>query len=81
MALGHAKGIADLASVVSGKVDQIIITGGLANFKGLMQLIREHVEWVAPMRVMPGEFEMEALALGGLRVLRGEEEAHEFHLS
>ena len=81
MALGHAKGIADLASVVSGKVEQIIITGGLANFKGLMQLIREHVEWVAPMRVMPGEFEMEALALGGLRVLRGEEEAHEFHLS
>ena len=81
MGIGHAKGIADLASVVNGKVDQIIITGGLAYFKGLMDIIREHVEWIAPMRLMPGEREMEALALGGLRVLRGEEEAHEFHIN
>ncbi len=81
MGIGHAKGIADLASVVRGKVDRIIITGGLAHFPELMAIIREHVEWIAPMEIMPGEYEMEALALGGLRVLRGEEKVHEFHIS
>lgn len=78
MARGHAKGIADLASVVCGKVDRIVITGGLANSRMLMNMIRPHVEWIAPMEVMAGEFEMEALAAGGLRVLRGEEKAHDF---
>ena len=78
MARSHAKGIADLASVVCGKVDRIVITGGLANSKLLMDLIRPHVDWIAPMEVMAGEFEMEALAAGGLRVLRGEEKPHEF---
>ena len=78
MARGHAKGIADLASVVCGKVDRIVITGGLANSRMLMDMIRPHVEWIAPMEVMAGEFEMEALAAGGLRVLRGEEKAHDF---
>jgi butyrate kinase len=39
------------------------------------------VEWIAPMQVMAGEFEMEALAAGGLRVLRGEEKAHEFRIN
>ena len=80
MARSHAKGIADLASVVCGKVDRIVITGGLAHSKMLMDMIRPHVEWIAPMQVMAGEFEMEALAAGGLRVLRGEEKPHEFHL-
>ena len=78
MARSHAKGIADLASVVCGKVDRIVITGGLANSRMLMDMIRPHVEWIAPMEVMAGEFEMEALAAGGLRVLRGEEKAHDF---
>lgn len=78
MARGHAKGIADLASVVCGKVDRIVITGGLANSKMLMDMMRPHIEWIAPMVVLPGQFEMEALAAGGLRVLRGEEKAHEF---
>lgn len=79
MGASHAKGIADLASVVCGKVDSIVITGGLARSKPLMDIIRPRVEWIAPMIVMGGEFEMEALAAGGLRVLRGEEDAHEFH--
>lgn len=81
MAISHAKAIADLASTVCGKVDRIVITGGLANSKMLMELIRPHVEWIAPMEVMAGEFEMEALAAGGLRVMRGEEKPHEFHLN
>lgn len=81
MAMSHAKAIADLASTVCGKVDRIVITGGLANSKMLMELIRPHVDWIAPMEVMAGEFEMEALAAGGLRVMRGEEKPHEFHLN
>lgn len=81
MALSHAKAIADLASTVCGKVDRIVITGGLANSRLLMDMIRPHVDWIAPMEVMAGEFEMEALAAGGLRVMRGEEKPHEFHLN
>ena len=69
MARSHAKGIADLASVVCGKVDRIVITGGLANSRMLMDMIRPHVEWIAPMEVMAGEFEMEALAAGGLNMV------------
>lgn len=76
-AYGVAKGIGDLATVVKGKVDRIILTGGVANSKMLTDLIRERVEWIAPVEIMAGEYEMEALALGGLRVLRGEEKAHD----
>ena len=78
MALSHAKGIAELAAVVSGKVDMIVITGGLAYSKLLMDLIIPRIEWIAPVSVMAGEYEMEALAAGGLRVLSGKEQAHEF---
>ena len=78
MALSHAKGIAELAAAVNGKVDRIVITGGLAHSKLFTEMLTKRIEWIAPVEVMAGEFEMEALAAGGLRVLRGEEEAHEF---
>lgn len=78
MALSHAKGIAELAAAVNGKVDRIVITGGLAFSKLFIDLLKPRIEWIAPVEVMAGEFEMEALAAGGLRVLRGEEEAHDF---
>ena len=42
--------------------------------------IRDRVEWIAPVEVMAGEYEMEALAEGGLRVMRGDEKPHEFIL-
>lgn len=77
-AYGIAKGIGDLATVVNGKVDRIILTGGVAYSKMLTGWIRERVEWIAPVEVMAGEYEMEALAEGGLRVMRGDEEPHEF---
>ncbi len=80
MGISHAKGIADLASVVRGKVDRIVITGGLAHFPGLMDIIKDHASWIAPVEIMPGEYEMEALAAGGLRVLCGEEQAADFVL-
>ncbi len=75
MALGYniSKGIGSLAPVVKGKIDAIIITGGLAFDKDLMAMIRNHVKFIAPVIILPGEDELAALSKGGLRVLRGEE--------
>ena len=78
MAYGIAKDIAKLAAPVSGKVDRIILTGGVAYSKFLTGRIDEMVSWIAPIEMMPGEFEMEALAGGALRVLRGEEQLQNF---
>ena len=78
MAYGVAKSIGQLAVVRDGKVDQIIITGGIAYSKLITDWITEKVSFIAPVSVIPGEKEMEALAAGGLRVLNGEEEVHPF---
>lgn len=78
MAYQIAKGIGELATVVEGKVDAIILTGGIAYSKMMTELIKKRVEFIAPVEIMPGENEMESLALGALRVLRGEETAHEY---
>ena len=75
MAMATGKNIAKLAAGVSGKVDVIVLTGGLAYSEMFLNLIREYVEWIAPVGVIPGENEMSALAEGTLRVLRGEETA------
>ncbi|SHN53217.1 butyrate kinase [Desulfitobacterium chlororespirans] len=75
MAYQVAKGIGELATVVCGKLDAIIITGGIAYSELLTSWIKKRVEFLAPVIVMSGENEMEALALGTLRVLRGEEQA------
>lgn len=79
-ALAHnvAKNIGKLSVVVGGKIDAIILTGGMAYSEMLTDWIRERVEFIAPVKIIPGENEIEALALGVLRVLNGEEEAHEF---
>ena len=73
-----AKEIGAGSTVLKGKVDRIIITGGLAYDDYTIGLIKERVEFIAPVMVYPGEDEMEALALGALRVLRGEEKAKEY---
>ena len=72
-----AKGIGLLAPVLGSSCDAIILTGGLAYFEFLVKLVEEQVNFIAPVVVMAGEYEMEALALGGLRILRGEESADE----
>jgi butyrate kinase len=79
-ALGYqvAKGIGLLSTVLSGHIDAIILTGGLARSELLTNMIISRVEFIAPVAVMPGENEMEALALGALRILRGEEAAKQF---
>ena len=59
----------------NGKVDGIVLTGGLLRFPEIEEKIRESCGWIAPVTSYPGEFEQEAMAFGALRVLRGEEEA------
>lgn len=73
-----AKGIGELSVCCSGKLDCIILTGGMAYADRLMEQIRQRVSFLAPVMVIPGEHEMQALARGGLRVLRGEETSHTY---
>lgn len=75
-----SKGIAELAPVIKGKVDYIILTGGIAHSKMMTDMVKERVEFIAPVEVMPGEIEMEALAFGALRILRGEENPSVFSI-
>ncbi|WP_134698871.1 butyrate kinase [Ammoniphilus sp. YIM 78166] len=75
MAYQVAKEIGAAASALAGRVEVIILTGGLTYGKSFVQWITERVSWIAPVQVFPGENELQALAEGGLRVLRGEEEA------
>lgn len=73
-----AKGIGQMAVALKGDVRVIILTGGLAYSKVMTEKIASYVQFIAPVAVMPGENEMDALALGGLRILKGEEPAQEF---
>jgi butyrate kinase len=64
-----------MAAVLKGKVDAVLLTGGMAHSERLISLLRESLEWIAPVTVYPGEDELQALAEGAFRVLRGEEQA------
>lgn len=72
-----AKAVGLLSAVLEGKVDAVILTGGLAFSTFLTDRIKRMIGFIAPVEVFPGEFEMEALALGGLRILQGLEAARE----
>jgi len=76
-----AKAIGSLSTVVGGRVDAIVLTGGIAHSKNLTDEIIAKVGFIAPVKIVPGSIEMEALAKGILRVLRGEEKAHTFNES
>ncbi|NLM15085.1 MAG: butyrate kinase [Clostridiaceae bacterium] len=78
MAHNVAKNIGKLAVVVRGKVDGIVLTGGIAHSRLITDWITERVSFIAPVTILAGENEMESLALGVLRVLRGEEKARTF---
>lgn len=78
MAYQISKEIGACATVLKGKVDAIIITGGVAYDKLLTTWIKERVEFIADVLIYPGEDEMQPLAEGVLRVLRGEEEARKY---
>ena len=68
------KEIGAMAAVLGGHVDGILLGGGLVFEPRLVDAIRERCGWIAPVTAYPGEFEMEAMAAGALRVLNGVEE-------
>lgn len=70
-----AKDMGAMACTLKGKVDRIIVTGGIAYDKEVVAGLRERAEWIAPFTVYPGEDELLALVQGALRVLNGEEQA------
>lgn len=78
MAYQISKYIGWLAPVLNGEVNAIIITGGLAHSKLLTDMVIPRVNFIAPVTVMPGECEMEALAGGGMRILSGDEVAKHY---
>ncbi len=79
MAYQIAKEIGSAAVVLCGKVDAILITGGIAYSKNLIRLISERVEFIAPVKVYPGEDEMQALAEGAYYALTGELEIKQYN--
>lgn len=73
-----AKDIGSMACVLNGKVDQIIVTGGIAYGADVVAALKERAEWIAPFTVYPGEDELLALVQGALRVMNGEEKVMEY---
>lgn len=73
MAYQVAKEAGALATVADGRVDAILITGGIAFNEFFTELIRKRIKFIAPVHLYPGEDEMQALAEGVSRVMRGEE--------
>ncbi len=72
------KSIGEMSTVLSGKVDAILLTGGLMRFEDIAAGIRERCGWIAPIVIYPGEMEQEALALSVLKVLQGKAEARTY---
>ena len=73
-----AKSIGALAAAADGRIDRIILTGGIAHSRYVTDYLTQKVGFIAPVEVMAGEFEMEALAAGASRVLAGQETPHRF---
>lgn len=72
------KCIGAMATVLHGQVDGILLGGGMAYNEDLVRQIVEACSFIAPVSAYPGEFEMEAMAAGAIRVLAGEEPAKEY---
>lgn len=73
-----AKSIGEMAVVLTGQVDGILLTGGMAYNDMLVNLIKQRVSFIAPVFVYPGEDELEALAMNALMVARGELKARKY---
>jgi butyrate kinase len=71
-----AKETGAMASVLEGRVDAVLLTGGMAFSERLVGRLRMYIEWIAPITVYPGEDELRAIAEGVFRVLNGEEQAN-----
>ena len=70
------KMVGEMSAVLCGKVDAILLTGGLVRFQDIVDGVRKRCGFIAPVEVYPGEMEQEAMALPALRVLRGELKPH-----
>ena len=70
-----AKYAGAMSVALKGDVKAIILTGGMSKWEDFTNKMKEYLSWITEVVVMPGEFEIEALAAGALRVMRGEEEA------
>lgn len=70
-----AKAIGSMAVVLNGKVDAILITGGVAYNTKLMEKLSDMIDFIAEVKIFPGEDEMSALAMNGLAILNGDEKA------
>lgn len=73
-----AKAIAEKGAVLCGKIDAIIITGGIAYWSYIVDELKKRVGWMAPVHVYPGEDEMSALAANAAAVLNGEIEVKKY---
>ena len=72
------KAIGEMAAVLSGRIDTIILTGGLVRFSDIIEGIKERCGFLAPIAVYPGEVEQEAMAEAVLEVLKGEASAFRY---
>ena len=72
-----AKEIGSMAVVLCGRVDAILLTGGVAHSDYVRRGLEEYVGWIGPVKAYPGELEMESLGAAAMRVLRGEEKIKE----
>ena len=73
-----AKDAGAMAAVLEGKVDAIILTGGIAYNPSTREILEKKIGFIAPITVYPGEDELLALAQGALRVMHGEEQPQEY---
>ena len=72
------KSIGGMAAVLEGKVDGILLTGGLMRYEDILEEVRQRCGWIAPISVYPGECEQEAMANAVLEVLRGQRQASRY---
>ena len=79
MAYQVSKAIGEAAAVLQGKAEAILLTGGIAYGKPMVEKIKEYVSWIAPVFVYPGEDEMKALAFNAMLIANKEVEAKEYN--
>ena len=72
------KSIGGMAAVLEGRVDGILLTGGLMRYDGILKGVEQRCGWIAPITVYPGECEQEAMADAVLEVLRGQRKANRY---
>ena len=73
-----AKDIGAMAATMNGEVDRVVLTGEIARSRRLTESLTKRVRFIAPVEIVPGTYEMEALTLGVLRIITGQEAARDY---